>query len=126
LTTNCFTKAETVGHKSGDRSMTLRTSPQQAVQFSPFDAIVEDGLERVLSIVKSETFPFIVNGRCFESPFAQLLCFHRQFMKCCDQTLRVRHSIFPMTGLTQIPFFGFNCVVHVKAMLFRKTKHCQS
>jgi hypothetical protein len=54
---------------------TSQPQPQPFFKFSPFHAILQDGLERVLDVVKSDNFSFIVKGRVFISTIAEATLF---------------------------------------------------
>jgi hypothetical protein len=40
-------------------------------KFGPFYAILQDGLDRMFDVVKSEEFRFFVNGECYASTLAE-------------------------------------------------------
>jgi hypothetical protein len=40
-------------------------------KFRPFYAILQDGLDRMFNVVKSEEFHFFMNGDCYESTLAE-------------------------------------------------------
>jgi hypothetical protein len=42
-------------------------------RFSPLHAILQDGLDRMLDIVKTDDFTFIVNGESFKSTIAEAI-----------------------------------------------------
>jgi hypothetical protein len=44
---------------------------QSFFKFSPFHAILQDGLERLLVVVKSNDFYFVVKGTKFASTIAE-------------------------------------------------------
>jgi hypothetical protein len=44
---------------------------ESTFKWTPFYAILQDGLERMLSVLKSDNFTFVVNGQVFESTVAE-------------------------------------------------------
>jgi hypothetical protein len=93
-------------------------------QFKPFYAILQDGLDRMFDVVKSEEFQFFVNGECYASPLAEAILFHRQFVAFWEMVGAAVHLLFRIRILTRkfsVVFLALFVVMIVS--VYQKTKH---
>jgi hypothetical protein len=47
------------------------TSPNSSVKFSPFHAILQDGIDRLLELIPNEEFTFVVNGERLKTTLSE-------------------------------------------------------